>query len=94
MVAGMPDGVIAGLTSLDEMGIPSRLASASDLPGCHQGWVTELATAWLQTLDATALTEVELFACGSAPLLNATTQVANRFGVACQLSQDTAQQPL
>ncbi len=88
VVNGMPDGVIAGLSFLDEQGIPSRLSSRSDFPGCHDGLVTDLASAWLSTLDKSALQEVELFVCGPTPLLKAAAQVARQFGVACQVSME------
>ncbi|MGD9843123.1 MAG: FAD-binding oxidoreductase [Steroidobacteraceae bacterium] len=88
MVDGMPDGVIAGLTFLDEQGIPSRLSSWSDFPGCHSGFVTDLATAWLATLNKNELQEVELFVCGPTPLLKTAAQVARHFGVACQVSME------
>ncbi len=88
MVDGMPDGVIAALSFLDERGIPNRLSSWADFPGCHHGFVTDLATAWLATLDQAALDEVELFVCGPTPLLKAAAQVARKFGVACQVSME------
>ena len=88
MVDGMPDGVIAALSFLDEQGIASRLSSRSEFPGCHDGVVTDLARAWLSTLDATTLKEVELFVCGPKPLLRVATEVAKQFGVACQISME------
>lgn len=88
LVDGMPAGVIAGLTFLDEQSIPSRLSSWSDFPGCHQGFVTDLAGAWLATLDQDTLEEVELFVCGPTPLLKTAAQIARQFGVACQVSME------
>lgn len=88
MVEGMPDGTIAALNFLDEQGIPSRLSSRSDSPGCHDGVITELAQAWLSTLDKTTLNEVELFACGPKPLLRSATEVAKQFSVPCQVSME------
>ncbi len=43
LVPGIPDGVIACMPLLDGWGVPSRLASRSGFPGCHDGFVTELA---------------------------------------------------
>jgi dihydroorotate dehydrogenase electron transfer subunit len=86
LVPGIPDGVIASMPLLDGWGIPSRLASRSGFPGCFDGFVTELAAAWLSTLDEKALREVEIFSCGPTPMLEATTQLAARFGVPCQVS--------
>lgn len=88
MVDGMPDGVIASLAFLDEQGIPCRLSSWADFPGCHHGFVTDLAAAWLATLDQETLHEVELFVCGPTPLLKTAAQIARKFGVACQVSME------
>jgi dihydroorotate dehydrogenase electron transfer subunit len=86
MVAGMPPGAIACMPLLDEWGIASRLASRADFPGCFDGFVTQLADVWLTTLTAVELAEVEIFACGPTPMLEATAALAARHGVACQVS--------
>jgi dihydroorotate dehydrogenase electron transfer subunit len=86
LVPGMPAGAIACMPLLDGWGVPSRLASRSGFPGCFDGFVTELAAAWLESLDATARAEVEVFACGPTPMLEATAKVARRYGVPCQVS--------
>jgi len=86
LVPGIPDGVIAGMPLLDEWGIASRLASFADFPGCYQGYVTDLAAAWLGGLAPDALSEVEMFACGPTPMLRAAARVAGRFGIPCQVS--------
>jgi dihydroorotate dehydrogenase electron transfer subunit len=86
VVQGMPDGVIACMPLLDEWGVPSRLATLAGFPGCFDGYVTNLAAAWLSSLDAAALAEVEVFACGPTPMLQATARVARRYGVPCQVS--------
>ena len=86
LVPGMPDGVIACMPLLDGWGVPSRLATLAGFPGCFDGYVTDLAAAWLASLDAAVLAEVEMFACGPTPMLMATARVARRFGVPCQVS--------
>lgn len=86
LVPGVPAGVIAAMPLLDGWGIASRLASRSGFPGCFDGFVTELAAAWLASLDAIALAEVEIFACGPTPMLEATARLAARFGLPCQVS--------
>jgi dihydroorotate dehydrogenase electron transfer subunit len=86
IVPGVPDGVIAAMPLLESWGVPSRLASLAGFPGCYEGYVTDLAAHWLATLDATARAEVEVFACGPTPMLQATARVARRFGVPCQVS--------
>jgi dihydroorotate dehydrogenase electron transfer subunit len=86
LVPGVPDGTIACMPMLDEWGIPSRLASFAGYAGCYEGYVTDLAASWLASLDAAALAEVEVFACGPTVMLKATAAVAKRFNVPCQVS--------
>jgi dihydroorotate dehydrogenase electron transfer subunit len=86
VVPGVPDGVIAGMPLLEDMGVPTRLASLRDFPGCHQGYVTDLASTWLATLNSDALKQVEIFACGPTPMLKAAANVAKRFNVPAQVS--------
>jgi len=86
LVPGIPDGVIACMPLLDGWGVPSRLATLAGFPGCYDGYVTDLAAAWLSSLDGPALAQVEIFACGPTPMLQATARVARRFGVPCQVS--------
>ncbi len=86
IVPGMPEGVIAAMPLLEDWGIPCRLTSKAGFPGCHDGYVTDLARAWLGTLDRTALDEVEIFSCGPTPMLKAVAALAAEFSVACQVS--------
>jgi dihydroorotate dehydrogenase electron transfer subunit len=86
VVPGMPAEAIACMPLLDDWGVPSRLATLAGYPGCFDGYVTDLAAAWLSSLDAAALAEVEIFACGPTPMLQATAKVARRFSVPCQVS--------
>lgn len=90
---GLPAG--AGLACLEERGIPSRTASRAGLPGCFDGFVTDLARAWLEAARAgtgdgpdagPGLGAVELFACGPAPMLRAAAALAAEFGVPSQLA--------
>ena len=86
LVPGLPSEAIACMPLLDDWGIASRLESFGGFPGCFHGFVTDLAARWLESLDASALAEVELFACGPTPMLQATARVARRFDVPCQVS--------
>ena len=86
VVPGMPDGTIACMPLLDDWGVPSRLATLAGYAGCYDGYVTDLAAAWLGSLDPKALAEVEVYACGPTPMLKAVAQVARRFGVPAQVS--------
>lgn len=86
IVPGMPEGVIACMPDLDERGIPSRLASWQGYPGCFEGFVTDLARAWLDTLDDAAQAEVEIFTCGPTPMLKAVATLAKAYKLPCQAS--------
>jgi dihydroorotate dehydrogenase electron transfer subunit len=86
LVEGMPEATIACMPMLDEWGIPSRLASLAGYPGCYEGYVTNLAAAWLSSLDKKTLNEVEMFACGPTVMLKAAAAVARRFNIPCQVS--------
>jgi dihydroorotate dehydrogenase electron transfer subunit len=86
IVPGMPAGSIACMPLLEEWGVPSRLASRADFPGCFAGFVTGLADAWLASLSAAELAEVEMFACGPTPMLHACAQLAGRYRLPCQVS--------
>jgi dihydroorotate dehydrogenase electron transfer subunit len=85
-VAGLAAGVTAAMPLLEEIGVPSRLASLTEFPGCHRGFVTELAEAWLGSLEASARAEVEIMGCGPHVMLIAVAALARRYGVPCQVS--------
>ena len=86
VVPGMPEGVIACMPLLEEWGVPSRLTTRSGFPGCHDGYVTDLARQWLSGFEAEALAEVEIFTCGPTPMLKAVAALARDFGLPCQVS--------
>jgi dihydroorotate dehydrogenase electron transfer subunit len=85
-VTGIPGGATAAISLLEEIGVPSRLASLAGFPGCHRGFVTELADVWLGSLQASERAEVEIMACGPHPMLVAVAAHARRYGVPCQVS--------
>lgn len=88
LVPGMPDGVIASMPLLDDWHIPSRLASLQGYPGCHEGYVTDLARAWLDALDDDAREQVEIFSCGPHPMLEAVAKLAAEYELPCQVSME------
>ncbi len=83
---GIPGGVTAAMPLMETLGIPSRLASGAGFDGCYQGFVTELARAWLHSLDEGSRRQVEMFACGPTPMLQAAARLAQEFGLPCQVS--------
>ena len=86
VVPGLPDGVIASMPLLDDWNIPSRLASLQGYPGCHEGYVTDLARCWLESLSDEERNEVEIFSCGPHPMLEAVASLAKEFSLPCQVS--------
>jgi len=86
LVPGMPQAVIAAMPLLEGSGVPSRLATLSGFAGCFDGYVTELARAWLSALPAGALSETEIFACGPTPMLAATARLSREFRLPCQVA--------
>ncbi|MCG8428670.1 MAG: dihydroorotate dehydrogenase electron transfer subunit [Chromatiales bacterium] len=82
----LPDGVIAAMPLLDDWGIASRLTSLQGYAGCHQGYVTDLARAWLDALDDEARAEVEILSCGPHPMLEAVAKLATEYDIPCQVS--------
>jgi dihydroorotate dehydrogenase electron transfer subunit len=82
----MPDEAIGCMPLLDELSVPSRLATLAGFPGCFDGYVTDLARAWLATRSSEQLTEIEIFACGPTPMLAAVARLAREFALPCQVS--------
>jgi len=85
LVPGMPEGTIACMPLLEDWGIASRLASLAGFAGCFEGYVTELARSWIETLSAETRAQVEIFACGPTPMLKATQALAKRYDLPSQL---------
>ncbi len=71
----------ANLDLLEQAGVPARLASAAGQPGCYEGFVTELAAAWLARLAEDERRRCVLYACGPEPMLAASQALARRFGL-------------
>lgn len=86
MVPGVDGGATACMPLLEDWGIPSRLASKQGYAGCFDGFVTDLARAWLGALDAGARAEVEVLGCGPTPMLKAVAALAAEFDLPCQVS--------
>jgi dihydroorotate dehydrogenase electron transfer subunit len=85
LVPGVPAAVIACLPLLDDLGVPVRLASRAEFPGCFEGFVTELAEHWLAALSDAERAEVEVFACGPTPMLQAVARLARDQQVPAQV---------
>lgn len=84
LVNALPPDVIAAEPALEQAGIPSRLATLSESPGCYDGKVIELAAIWLRSLNPQTLKEVEMIVCGEVALLTATLAIARQFAIGWQ----------
>jgi dihydroorotate dehydrogenase electron transfer subunit len=88
MVNGIPGDVIAAMPLLEDWGLANRLASLQGYPGCFEGYVTELARCWLNSLGQSQRNEVEIFSCGPTAMLRAVSQLAYEFALPCQISME------
>jgi len=86
IVPGLPDGVIAAMPLLEDWGITSRLTTLQNYPGCFDGYVTELAKIWLDSLPPEQLQKVSIFSCGPHPMLAAVTNLAKEYQLPIQVS--------
>jgi dihydroorotate dehydrogenase electron transfer subunit len=86
LVPGIPEDVMAAMPLLDDWGIPSRLASLQGYPGCFEGYITDLARRWLDSLGVAERAKVSLYACGPHPMLAATARLAAEYHLPCQVS--------
>jgi dihydroorotate dehydrogenase electron transfer subunit len=71
---------------LQQRGIPNRLASWADLPGCHHGFITTLGDDILSALEESARGETALYACGPTPMLGAVAELARKHALPAQVS--------
>jgi dihydroorotate dehydrogenase electron transfer subunit len=85
-VPGVAPEATDAMALLESWGVPSRLASNAGLPGCHRGFITDIAHDWLATLSPTAIAETQIFACGPMPMLKAVARLASELDVPCQLA--------
>ncbi len=86
IITGIPNDVIAGMPLLEDWGVANRLTSLQGFPGCFQGYVTDLARHWLDSLDDSARNEVEVLACGPHPMLEAVSKLCLEYDLPCQVS--------
>jgi dihydroorotate dehydrogenase electron transfer subunit len=71
---------------LEEWGVTNRLASLQDFAGCYHGYVTDLARLWLDSLDNSTHSKIEVFACGPHPMLEAVAKLCQEYDLPCQIS--------
>ncbi|MDH5570925.1 MAG: dihydroorotate dehydrogenase electron transfer subunit [Gammaproteobacteria bacterium] len=86
MLHGLPKQVIATMPLLEDWNIPCRLTSTRGYAGCYEGYVTDLARLWLDSLTEEQRNEVEIFSCGPHPMLEAVAKLAREYCLPCQVS--------
>ena len=85
-VNGLNEAVSDCLPLLEDWGIPSRLASLQDYAGVYQGYITDLARDYLNTMSDTERQQVAIYSCGPTPMLKAVAALAKEFELPCQVS--------
>lgn len=85
-IPGIPSSTNAVMTGLDELGLQTRLCSMQGYDGFYTGYIHQLAELWIQQLTTEQRTEVEVFACGPEPMLQAVAEFSKQYDLACQLS--------
>jgi dihydroorotate dehydrogenase electron transfer subunit len=86
MVPGIPDGIIATMPLMEDWGIACRLTSLQGYPGCYDGYVTDLARIWLDSMENDVLNDVEIFTCGPTVMLDAVARLSYEYNIPCQVS--------
>lgn len=81
MVNDLPPGVIATMPLFEDWHLPCRIAHADEPPGCFGGDVIELACYCLQQPREVVTT---LYLSGSVGMVEAGTELAREFDLACQ----------
>ncbi|MDX8409513.1 MAG: dihydroorotate dehydrogenase electron transfer subunit [Mariprofundales bacterium] len=86
LLPGIGGNAIFSISSLEERGIASRLASKAGMYGCFDGYVPQLAEDHLLALDEAARAKRMLLACGPLPMLRAVADLGRRLHLPTQLS--------
>jgi len=86
LLPGIGGNTILSISSLEERGINSRLASNAGLYGCFEGHVPNLARDYLLALDAHERGRCVLLSCGPHPMLHAVVQLGRELHLPTFLS--------
>ena len=71
---------------LEDWGVECRLASLQNFEGVYQGYVTDLAREYLNTLSDDERSQVEVYSCGPHTMLAAVAKLAKEYDLPCQVS--------
>lgn len=86
LLPGIGGNAILSIASLEERGIPCRLASNAGLYGCYEGHVPNLARDYLAALSDEERARCVLLSCGPHPMLHAVARVGREFELPTYLS--------
>ncbi|MDQ6973501.1 MAG: dihydroorotate dehydrogenase electron transfer subunit [Mariprofundaceae bacterium] len=86
LLPGMQGNTTLSITSLEERGIPCRLASNAGLYGCYEGHVPDLARDYLLALNEEERHQCVLLSCGPHPMLHAVARLGRELNMPTQLS--------
>jgi dihydroorotate dehydrogenase electron transfer subunit len=86
LLPGIGGNTILTIASLEERGIPCRLASNADMYGCYPGYVPDLARDYLLALNDAERTRCVLLSCGPHPMLHAVARLGRELNLPTQLS--------
>jgi len=86
LLPGMQGNTTLSITSLEQRGIPCRLASNAGLYGCYEGHVPDLAREYLFALNEDLRKNCVLLSCGPHPMLHAVARLGREFDIPTQLS--------
>lgn len=86
ILPGVNGNAILAIRSLEERGVPSRLASNAGLYGCYEGHVPNLARDYLAALNDEERQRCVLLSCGPHPMLHAVARVGREFDLPTFLS--------
>ncbi len=80
------EGATHTMPELEDWGVECRLASLQNYDGVYQGYVTDLARVYLDSLSADDLAQVEVYSCGPHPMLEAVANLSKEYNLPCQVS--------
>ncbi|MDX8397914.1 MAG: dihydroorotate dehydrogenase electron transfer subunit [Mariprofundaceae bacterium] len=86
MLPGVTGNTTLTITSLEERGVPCRLASNAGLYGCYEGHVPDLAREYLLALSQAERQRCVLLSCGPHPMLHAVARLGRELNIPAQLS--------
>ncbi len=83
---GVDDAITSTMPLLESWGVPTRLTSMADFDGCFKGFVTDLAEQVIATMSDDDKAATMIYTCGPTPMLKAVATMAEKHGIACQVS--------